>query len=186
MSTVTAVLSVLLLSLANLIDQRRIVDLAQSIESRALIAKSPQLLQHAITQIVSSKKARGVIIVTNGGEKIIAANGLPRDNPECSWLVSDDEIRTQISKSLTEGIFGVHMIKTFSHRLTVLPLAPSFKTVSNKVVLGTKWPTPEWHSVINTPQLSPTTLWSRVREIFNPDHNQNFKLPKSQYAGAIV
>ncbi len=186
MSTVTAVLSILLLSLANYIDQRRILDLAQSIESRALIAKNPQYLQQAITQIVSSEKARGVIIFSGKGEKIIAASGLPGDNSESGWLVADKEIRQQITKSLAKGLFGIHLIKTYSHRLTVLPLAPAFNDIGSNVVLGTKWPIPKWHSAIGFPKLSPSTLWSRVIAIFNPAHDHNFKLSADQFAGAIV
>jgi len=189
MGIVTAVLSVLLLSLANYIDQRRILDLAYSIESRALIAKNPRYLQHAITQIVHTGQARGIVIYSTNN-KVIAANNVPqpdrKNHKKTQWLISDKNVTTQLRQSLASGVFGIHLLNTPTRRLSILPLGPPIMENNSKVVLGTKWPTPDWHGIVESPKLTPSTLWHRVLAIFSPGHEHKFNLSKNQYAGAIV
>ncbi len=186
MGIITAVLSVLLLSLANYFDQRRILDLAYSIESRALIAKNPRYLQHAITQIVYAQQAQGIVIYSARNNKIIAANSVPRPDRKNKWLIADKTIANQARQSLSSGVFGIHLLNTPTRRLSILPLGPPIRESNSNIVLGTKWPTPDWHKIVPTPQLSPNALWRRALTAFNPSLEHKFSLSQNQYTGAIV
>jgi len=186
MSLVTAALTILLLALANYIDERRVVELARSIESQALIAKSPRHLQLAITQIVNSRQARGIAIFTKGGQVVVAANStLSKDNQK-GWLVADAKVRQQVSMALAKGVFGLHTISSANRRVTIFPLAPAISAGKNRPGADSNWATPAWHKSITIPQLSSTTLWQRIPRIFNLDHSHDFTLPADQYAGAVV
>ena len=184
---ITAILTVLLLSLANYLDHRRIVELSQSIETQTRIAKNTQHLQHAITQIVHDNQATGIIIYGQNGDKIIAANSLPPSAGGNAWFLADKEVRKLVKNSLSTGVFGVQFTNAQQRRVSILPLAPPIvEDHGNNVILGTKWPTPLWHKNVKEPRLSLSELWHRTYTVFDPRHQHNFAIPANQYAGAIV
>ncbi len=187
LSIVTAILTILLLSLANFIDHQRILELSQSIESQTRIAKNTRYLQHAITEIVRNKQAKEIVVYSQHNNKITAAANLVTINNTNSLLVTDQEVRKQLKKSLSEGVFGIHIINSENHRVTILPLAPPIRNITgNSVSHGPKWPTPFWHRKAEQVEFSPANLWTHVQAIFDPKHTHNFQIPRGHYAGAIV
>ena len=187
MGIVTVILTFFLLSLANFMDHQRIIDLSQSIETQTRIAKTSQHLQHAITQIVHEGKATGITIYDKNSNNIIVANSLPSDDRKNSWLLADKEVRKKAMNSMAEGHFGLYFINTPSRQISILPLAPPISDVrSNNVIIGAKWPTPDWHDITENHTLRKDTLWHRLKLIGIPNHKHNFHIPQRQFAGAIV
>ena len=187
MGLITAILTVLLLTLANYMDHLRIIELSQSIETQTRIAKSPRHLQHAVTQLVHENKASGLIIYSNTANKVIAANSLPTKSGKGAWFLANKDIKKAVRKSLSEGTFGIHIIDTDEHHVSIFPLAPQIREITgNNVIIGTKWPTPDWHHIIKNQTYSADTLWQRIQALLTPAHKHRFNYPKNQYAGVIV
>lgn len=186
---VTSILAVLLLALSNFADHRHIVELGRSLENYARLASQPEFLQHALIQQTSGSQAINIAIISKNKNTIIAAasNTTSTDNRQRQWLVSDPNVRQLVAQKLAKGEFGIHFNTANGRRIAILPLAPEFKTTgNNNVILGTKWPTPAWHSKLEIPKLSLTSFRKRIEGIFLPHHHHTILLNPDQYAGAIV
>jgi len=187
MGVVTTILTVLLLSFANYMDHQRIVALSQSIETQTRIAKTSRHLQHAITQIVHAKNVNSVIIYSKTADKVIAANSLPSDDGKKKWFLAKKQVRNLAKNSLSEGHFGINLMKIGQSYVSIFPLAPPIREINTKnVIIGTKWPTPEWHNAVKGQLRSTGSLWHQLKEILSPEKPYDFYYPRNQYAGAIV
>ena len=187
MGVVTTILTFLLLSYANYMDHQRVIALSQSIETQTRIAKTSRHLQHAITQIVYGNSANSVIIYSKTADKIIAANSMPSGGDKKSWFLANKQVKNLAKNSLAEGRFGINILKIGQRYVSIFPLAPPIREINtNNVIIGTKWPTPEWHDTVKKQIHSLGSLWYQFEEVLVPGKPHNFYYPRDQYAGAIV
>ena len=187
LAVVTAILVTTLLALANYIDHRRTLELSQSIEIQAQIAKSRQHLQHTLTQMVRDKRAQSIVIYAKDDGKIIAANSFYSDKRKRQWIITDNAVNKLVAESLTKGVFGLHFNDTNNRRISILPLGPTnTHVIDNNIILGGEWPIPAWHKMAAFPKLTASTIFQRVHAAFDAGHDHNFHLEPAQYTGAVV
>ncbi len=180
------ILTTLLSAFAQYIDEKRVLLLAQSIESQAHIAKSPLHLQHAINRLVFANKAQGIYVFSKDN-KVIAASATATLGEKHYWILSDTNIRKAIAEKVREGVFGVDIQTSDNNRITILPLSPTLNTgFSNLVHINAKWPTPEWHKIADIPEMSPSLMLKTLQNKLQGRSSKKFQLPQSQFSGAIV
>jgi len=180
------ILTTLLSTFAQFIDEKRLLLLAQSIESQAHIAKSPLHLQHAINRLVFANRAKGIYVFSKDNQ-IIAASGGITPGSKHHWVLSDTHERKMIAKKIRKGLFGLDFQTDDNNRITILPLSPILNTgFNNSIHINAKWPTPEWHKIADIPEMSPILMLNTLLAKLQGQYSKNFQLPQSQFSGAIV
>lgn len=176
----------LLSTFAQYMDDKRLLLLAQSIESQALIAKSPTHLQHALNKLIYANRAKGIYIFSKSGKVIASSSTISTTSPH-RWLISNKATRKVIEKQTQLGLFGAELHTKYGHKITIFPLSPALeKGFNNNIYIEEKWPAPEWHKLAEIPQLNPSLMAKRLRDrIFNKSTSQ-FKLASPLYSGVIV
>lgn len=187
MSIVTTILTVLLLSLANYFDKTRIVELAHSIESQALITRSSRHLQYAVTNLVENKHVGGIAIFNRSDRKVLAANDWPSKQQTTQWILTDKKIRNLVDEAFNEGLFGVNLFTDSHRQISIMPLGlPIHDIVKNDVIIGAKWSVPKWHEKIELKPLSAQAVWSNISTILHPRATHEFELNSADFSGVIV
>ena len=182
--------SIILVSLlavfAQYMDSKRLLLLAQSIESQAHIAKSPSHLQHAINKLIIANRAKGIFVFSKDGT-VIAASGSTFTTTHNNWLLADKQTRATINDHMYKGLFGRDFYTSNRQMLTILPLSPSLSNgFNNKIHITAKWPTPLWHKIADIPDMSPSLMLKTLIEKALGQKVGQFELPASQFSGAIV
>jgi PAS domain S-box-containing protein len=187
LGAVTGILLVLLMAFATHIEQKRILEIAKSIETQTQIAKSPRHLQHAITQLVYEDRAVSVAVYKKSGTKLVAASGEPANKSGFSWLLADPQVQKQVSSSLQTGIFGLDLTTSAGRHILIAPITANSEPKGGKnIILGAKWPTPAWHGHVSIPTMSVKELFQRVKTVLTPQQSKTFQLAPDEYDGVIV